>query len=299
MIEFPISGIETYWWLPLLVSFGISSLTSTGGVSGAFILLPFQISVLGFTGPAVSATNLLFNIVATPSGVYRYSREKRMVWPLARAIVVATIPGLFLGVIVRIKYLPNPGTFKLFAACVLAYLAYRLLKDVIRPAVQPDTKSARSSEFSVHDAKMSIREVSYEFNGVAYSVATWKLFVLSFAVGTVGGIYGIGGGAILIPFLVSVFRLPIHSVAGTCLLTTFVTSVVGVLFYTALAPLFADTGLSISPDWLLGIMFGVGGSAGMYLGARIQRFIPPRLIKGMLTAILLFIVAKYVVAFLG
>ena len=77
MIEFPISGVETYWWLPILVSFLISSLTSTGGLSGAFLLLPFQMSVLGFTSPAVSATNLLYNIVAIPSGVARFYKEKR------------------------------------------------------------------------------------------------------------------------------------------------------------------------------------------------------------------------------
>ena len=69
MFEFPISGVETWWWLPALVAFLISSLTSTGGVSGAFLLLPFQVSFLGFTGPAVSSTNLVYNIVATPGGV--------------------------------------------------------------------------------------------------------------------------------------------------------------------------------------------------------------------------------------
>jgi len=42
------------------VAFAISSFTSAGGVSGAILLLPFQMSVLGFTSPAVSATNQLF-----------------------------------------------------------------------------------------------------------------------------------------------------------------------------------------------------------------------------------------------
>ena len=94
MVEFPISGVETYWWLPVLVAFGISAFTSTAGVSGAFLLLPFQVSVLGFAGPAVSPTNLLFNVVAIPSGVYRYQRERRMVWPLAWTIVLTTLPGI-------------------------------------------------------------------------------------------------------------------------------------------------------------------------------------------------------------
>jgi uncharacterized membrane protein YfcA len=45
--------------------------------------LPFQVSVLGFTSPAVSPTNLVYNIFAKPGGVYRYVREGRVVWPLA------------------------------------------------------------------------------------------------------------------------------------------------------------------------------------------------------------------------
>jgi len=72
VLEFPASGVETYWWLPIVVAFGVSSLTSAGGVTGAFVLLPFQMSVLGFVGPAVSPTNLVYNIVAIPGGVIRF-----------------------------------------------------------------------------------------------------------------------------------------------------------------------------------------------------------------------------------
>ena len=72
---FPVAGIEISPWIPPLVAFAISLLTSMGGVSGAFLLLPFQVSILGFQSPAVSATNHLFNMVAIPGGVWRYSRE--------------------------------------------------------------------------------------------------------------------------------------------------------------------------------------------------------------------------------
>ena len=62
--------------VPPLVAFGISFFTSMGGVSGAFLLLPFQMSVLGFTGPSVTSTNFLFNVTGTPGGVsvwYRWT----------------------------------------------------------------------------------------------------------------------------------------------------------------------------------------------------------------------------------
>src|SRR4030043_71688 len=111
---FPVSGVETNPAIPFLVALVVSSFTSMGGVSGAFLLLPFQVSVLGFTSPAVSPTNLVYNIVAIPSGVYRYLREGRMNWPLAGIIIMGTLPGVFVGAVVRIKYLPDPGAFKLF-----------------------------------------------------------------------------------------------------------------------------------------------------------------------------------------
>jgi uncharacterized protein len=69
---FQTAGIEVSIWIPPLIAFIISFFTSMGGVSGAFLLLPFQMSFLGYVNPSVSSTNQLFNIVAIPSGVYRY-----------------------------------------------------------------------------------------------------------------------------------------------------------------------------------------------------------------------------------
>jgi len=44
-------------------------------VSGAVFLLPVQVSLLGVPSPAVTPTNLLFNVVATPRGLLRYRRR--------------------------------------------------------------------------------------------------------------------------------------------------------------------------------------------------------------------------------
>ena len=45
-VTFPISGVTTNLLLPPLISLVISFFTSMGGISGAFLLLPFQMSVL-------------------------------------------------------------------------------------------------------------------------------------------------------------------------------------------------------------------------------------------------------------
>ena len=50
----------------LVAAFVIAAMTTPAGVSGAVLLLPFQVSVLGTPSPSVTPTNLLYNVVASP-----------------------------------------------------------------------------------------------------------------------------------------------------------------------------------------------------------------------------------------
>ncbi len=311
---FQTAGVEVAFWVPPLVAFVISFFTSMGGVSGAFLLLPFQMSFLGYTNPSVSATNQVFNVVAIPSGVYRYWREGRMVWPLTWIVVFGTLPGVFIGALVRVLYLPDPGHFKLFAACVLLYIGVKMVADVLKKSRNGAKKSSRSRfQEMVRSGNtgktgsnalpattvthFNLKRLGFTFYDEFYDVSFWGIFLLSFLVGIIGGIYGIGGGSIIAPFFITFFGLPVYIVAGAALMGTFVTSVTGVAFYQAIAPFYPD--LSVAPDWLLGILFGLGGMAGMYLGARCQKFVPARAIKWMLAGVMVFTAVKYVFDFFG
>jgi hypothetical protein len=297
---FPVADIEISPWIPPLVAFAISLFTSMGGVSGAFLLLPFQVSILGFQSPAVSATNHLFNMVAIPGGVWRYSREGRMVWPLTWVIALGTLPGVFLGAIARVKFFADPEDFKVFVGLVLLYLGSRLVWDLLRPArAGAAAAEKRFEKLSANEAPGVVPEqrsrvvvtefnaarLAYEFCGQRFVLSTPRLASLSLIVGMIGGVYGIGGGAIMAPFLISFFGLPIYTAAGASLMATFVTSAAGVTFYQLLAPLYP--GLAVGPDWLLGLLFGAGGMAGMYCGAMLQKHVPARTIKLILAAAIL------------
>ena len=122
-------------------------------------------------------------------------------------------------------------------------------------------------------------------------MASLPLIGLSLAVGMIGGIYGIGGGAIIAPFFVTFFGLPVYTVAGAALAGTLLTSVAGVAFFQIIAPFYPD--MAIAPDWQLGLLFGLGGAAGMYCGARLQRFIPAAVIKSILAFAILFTAIRY------
>lgn len=311
-VTFPVSGVQTWLWLPLVVAFVVSFFTSMVGVSGAFLLLPFQMSVLHFTSPAVSATNLVFNLIATPSGVYRYLKEGRMVWPLAGIIVVGTLPGIAIGYFVRVWLLPDPRAFKLFVGAVLLYIGYRLLsaftpwgKGVASarseaPASQGRTRPTRPSvppaavgspHTVIRILHVSRTKVEFAFRGDVFSFSVPGMFVLALVVGVVGGVYGIGGGALIAPFCVAMFNLPVHTVAGATLAGTLATSVFGVAFYS-LAP--APAGMATAPDWALGMVFGLGGVAGMYLGARFQKYVGQGVLRLFLSGLLVYLALQYI-----
>jgi len=318
-ILFPVSGVETYFFLPPLVAFAVSFFTSMGGVSGAFLLLPFQMSYLNYTSPSVSATNFVFNIIAIPSGVYRYIKEGRMAWPLTWVIVAGTLPGVLAGYYLRVLYLPDPRIFKVFVGCVLLYTGVRLLYEMTGKASarNPEMKSLeekfklRTSELKkeraarlssglprdavVRTVSFSLSRVEYEFWGERFSYNTAGMFFLALIVGVIGGAYGIGGGAIIAPFCVAVFHLPVYTIAGAALMGTFITSIAGVTFYSIMH---VKEGLATSPDWLLGALFGAGGFAGMYLGARWQKYVPQKLIKLLLGILIMFVAAKYILQYL-
>ena len=314
-VVFPVSGVKTNVLIPPLVAMVVSFFTSMGGVSGAFLLLPFQVSILNYTSPSVSGTNFIFNIVAIPSGVYRYIKEGRMAWPLTWVVILGTLPGVFIGYFLRVKYLPDPRSFKLFVGCVLLYIGIRLLYEFTGKAKAQSTANKalekrfkeRSDEIKrqqksrvasglpadalVKTVSVSLARIDYEFWGERFSYSTIGMFILAFIVGIIGGTYGIGGGAIIAPFCVAVFHLPVYSIAGAALMGTFITSIAGVFFYSV-AP--AGPGLSTSPDWLLGFLFGIGGTVGVYMGARAQKFVPQKYIKLVLGVLIVFLAVRYI-----
>jgi uncharacterized membrane protein YfcA len=294
---FPVSGVETWLWLPPLAAFAVSFVTSMVGVSGAFLLLPFQMSVLHYTTPAVSATNLVFNLVAIPSGIYRYIRDGRMNWPLHWAIVAGTLPGVTIGYYVRVWWLPDPAAFKVFVGCVLFYLAWRLLSDFLPGSRHPQAvrASAPPHDAVVRTLSVTPARVTFRFGAETHAFSLPAMLALAFLVGIIGGVYGIGGGAIIAPFCVAWFSLPVHAVAGASLAATFLTSVAGVVLYSLLP---APAGLATHPDWPLGLLFGVGGMFGMYLGARLQRHVPQAALRLLLGVMIALLAAQYLVPFL-
>ncbi len=244
------------------VAFCLAVLTTPVGVSGAVFLVPFQISVLHTPSPAVTPTNLLYNLVAIPGALLRFRSEGRLGGPLTRLLVLGTLPGVIAGAVIRVVLLGDGEAFLLVVAVVLVPLGGWLA--FARPAA-PTSATDRNRRK--------------------------QILALSFAVGTVGGIYGIGGGSILGPILVGL-GFSVFEVAPAALAATFLTSFAGVLTYALLS---LGASGDVAPDWALGLGMGVGGLAGAYLGARLQAQLPEALLRRGLGALALVLGLRYAV----
>jgi uncharacterized membrane protein YfcA len=242
------------------IAFAIAVLTTPVGVSGAVFLVPVQISLLGTPSPAVTPTNLLYNLVAIPGALLRFRHEGRLGGPLTRLLVLGTLPGMIAGAAIRVELLSGSQAFLLVIAAVLVPLGAWLA--LARPA-------ARAT-------------------GGGHPRL---ILVLALAVGVVGGIYGIGGGAILGPILVGL-GYTVLEVAPAALTATFLTSVAGVATFALLS---LGAGADVAPDWSLGLGMGAGGLAGSYLGVRLQSRLPEPLLRRGLGVLALALGLRYAV----
>ncbi|OAA27867.1 hypothetical protein UG55_1007195 [Frankia sp. EI5c] len=249
--------------LACLAGFVLAAITTPVGVSGAVFLLPVQLDVLHTPNPAITPTNLLFNVVATPGALARYRQRRLFAGPLARRLVLGTLPGVVVGAIIRVHLVPGARLFRLLLALFLLPLGCWLLWRTVRPP--------RRGPGDLPESAPALRP--------------GRVTTLALAVGLVGGVYGIGGGSILSPLLVA-RGLPVPTVAPAALAATFATSVVGAATYAVLA---LTTPGSIGPHWAVGVASGLGGLGGGYLGAHLQSRVPEhalRLLLGILAVAL-------------
>ena len=249
--------------LPALAAgFVLALLTAPVGVSGAVFLLPVQVSLLDVPSPAVTPTNLLYNVVSGPGSLSRFGLDRHLVRPLTGALLAGTVPGVAIGAVVRVYAVPGETAFRLVAAALLLPLG----------------------------AWLCVRGVGWDRRAVRAEPprSAW-LIGLGLVVGVAGGIYGIGGGSLIGPILVG-WGLSITVVAPAALATTLVTSILGLVTYLLLGL----TTSAADPIWTVGVCAGLGGLVGGYVGAWLQPHLPQRALTLFLGVLAMGIAAAYV-----
>ncbi len=258
-----LSAVPWEWPVGALLAFLLTLVTTPAGVSGAVLLLPLQLSVLSVPSPVVTPTNLLFNVASIPGGLTRFWSERRLLNPLTWLLVTGTLPGVVAGAVIRVDLLSGGQAFQLVAAGVLLPLGLWLALGSQRIPPDRPEPSPRARRL---------------------------IWGLSLLVGTVGGIYGIGGGSLLAPILL-IMGFSAYEVAPATLAATFLTSIGGIATYQVLQ---ITHGGAIAPDWGLGACLGAGGFVGSYCGARLQSRLPEQALRRLLGTVACLVAARYI-----
>lgn len=248
------------------IAFAVAVLATPAGVSGAVFLLPVQVGILGVPNPAVTPTNLIFNLIATPPAVVGHLRagiDRR----LTARLSLAACPGVVLGAVLRVELLSGRRAVLMLIGFVLLALGAHLVGRRARQTEPPPGDPSRRTVIAV-----------------------------AFGAGVLGGAYGIGGGSVIAPSLTAL-GVPAHRVAGAALATTFMTSVVGVVAFEAIAA--SSAGGAIAPSWSVGLALGVGGAVGGLGGAAMRGRLPEADLRRLLGVVALLVGALHLMLAAG
>lgn len=99
------------------------------------------------------------------------------------------------------------------------------------------------------------------------------------ATGTISGLVGIGGGVLLVPILLYVFKIDMHAASGTSLAIIIPTAIVGAYSHFARG----------SVDWKLAAFISLGAIMGAALGTWFAYALPASTLKKLFAVILLIV----------
>jgi uncharacterized membrane protein YfcA len=109
-----------------------------------------------------------------------------------------------------------------------------------------------------------------------------RLAAIGLAVGFFSGLFGVGGGIVLVPLLVAVLHFAQRRASGTSLAAVLPTAIAGMIAY-------ASHG---SVDWLAGALMAAGAVAGSLLGTWLLHRIHPTILRWMFVVFLALVAIR-------
>jgi uncharacterized membrane protein YfcA len=234
------------------------------GLGGGFLVVPLLLIVYKLSPPAAAATSLVVVFLNAASGSTGYLRRGRVEWRAGLILAAGTIPGAFVGPAISAA-IPQ-RTFETVFGTVLVAMSLFLF-------FRPEAKSEKPS--SIGGNWLRVRRTFTDESGETYEVSFSAplALTLSFGVGVVGSLLGIGGGIVHVPAMIHLMGFPVHLATATSTFVLMITALSAVLEYTRRGFV----------DWHLAGALGVGVVLGAQLGAAVAHRIHARWLVRLLT----------------
>ncbi|WP_099354893.1 sulfite exporter TauE/SafE family protein [Fredinandcohnia onubensis] len=260
----------------LLVAIGIfaGGYGAVVGAGGGFLFVPALLLLFHVDPVLAAGTGLVIVLINSLSGVFGFAKQKRIDYRTGIMLGIGAFPGTFIGVQLLQTY--SSTYFYFFFASVLVFLGFFLVvKNTNLLKKKHMTKEAKTEAAATVESANNVTsnlQVNKRLQG------KW-LIPLGFFMGILSSYLGIGGGWMLVPILVYIFRVPTHIATATSIFSLCLYSSVGVFLQVWHGNI----------DWLIVAFGGTGIIIGSQLGVFLSQKIPSRVIMQMLSFLLIII----------
>ena len=225
------------------------------GLGGGVILVPATLFVginLGFipdiTPQTVVGLSVIMMIFTGLASTLSYVKSKTVDFKTGFIFFAGSIPGTMIGAYIN-KSLDLPS-FNLYFGILLIILATILLvRDYLKPV----------QWFVEHGTKRTYIDAQGKEHIYGYPV--WFALLLTFVVGMMSGMFGIGGGSMIVPAMLILFLFPPHVAVATSMFLVFLTSIVNSASHIYLG----------NVPWIYTIPVIIGAYTGAKLGANLNK----------------------------
>jgi len=245
-------------WLPLL-GFGVGALGTLVGAGGGFMLVPLLLFMYPDDPPErITTISLAVVFLNALSGSLAYARQQRIDVRSGLAFAAAAVPGAVVGAW-AVRFVAR-GVFDAVFGLVLLAIALLI---ALRPTPRLQERKHRPGEWE----RTLVDRTGHRYR---WSYRTEVGVALSFLVGFISSLLGIGGGIIHVPVLVMLLSFPIHVATATSHFVLAITAFAGTLTHV----LSGEFGAA----WSRTLRIGVGVVVGAQLGAALAPHARPAVI---------------------
>jgi len=260
------------WILIVFIGLLASSLGSLIGLGGGIIIVPSllylsTLSAFGHITPQVAVGTSLFTMIFTGlSSTLAYMKLKTVDYKSGLIFLIGSGPGSILGAWVTEGL--QMKTFNIFFGLFIIFISLiLLLKDKLKPIpYRKDRGIIRTFTDNVG------RTFEYGYNPII-------AVLISFIVGFLSGIFGVGGGSLMVPTMILVFFFPPHVAVATSMFMILPTSLLSSVTHISLG----------NVNWMYALALVPGAWIGAQIGVRLNARLKSKTIVLILRAILIIV----------
>ncbi len=223
----------------------IGALGTLIGAGGGWMIVPLLLLGFSFTPPQAVGTSLAVVFFNALSGSIAYMLQGRVLYTMGILFAAATIPGALLGARL-VQHLSSRWFSVLFGGILLgvAVLLHRGDRLLAPGGTRGEATGAALQSPGSPAMRLGI--------------------LISFLVGVLSSLFGVGGGIIHVPFLIVVLGLPVHAATATSHFVLAITSLTGALIFLRQG----EVQLAVAASMGLGVL--LGAQLGAFVSTRMR-----------------------------